>query len=124
MTGQVAATASRSRRNLRQRGELIGDFDILLLSNFVCQVVMHTYGAYMRTTLLIADELYADVKRLAAGRRTSVSRVVSDALRRELSGSAAAERPARVCIPVFGDPGQGTVDTKPLELDALLHDEL
>lgn len=77
----------------------------------------------MRTTLLIPDELYADVKRLAAGRRTSVSRVVNDALRRELGGSAAATRPGRVCIPVFGEPSWGVVDTKPMQLDALLHDE-
>ena len=78
---------------------------------------------YMRTTLLIPDELYADVKRLAAGRRTSVTRVIHDALRRELVGSAAGMPPARVSIPVFGDPKQGRVDTKPMELDALGHED-
>ena len=36
----------------------------------------------MRTTLMIHDSLYKEVKRVAAGRQASVSQVVNDALRR------------------------------------------
>lgn len=78
----------------------------------------------MRTTLMIYDELYAEVKRLATGRRTSVSQVVNDALRRELSQAASRGSQSRVTIPVFGSGPQQVTDTSPAEFDAMLNDEI
>jgi len=78
----------------------------------------------MRTTLMIYDELYAEVKRLASGRRTSVSQVVNDALRRELNQSASRMGQTRVTIPVFGNSPQQVTDTSPAEFDALLNNEI
>lgn len=78
----------------------------------------------MRTTLMIYDELYAQIKRLATGRRTSVSQVVNDALRRELSQAGSRVSQTRVTIPVFGGALQKVTDTSPAEFDAMLNDEI
>ena len=78
----------------------------------------------MRTTLMIHDELYAEVKRLATGRRTSVSQVVNDALRRELSQAVTRVGQMRVTIPVFGSSPHQVTDTSPAEFDAMLNDEI
>jgi hypothetical protein len=77
----------------------------------------------MRTTLIINDELVAAAKRLAAERRTNVSQVVCDALRRELDVSGSRAPSFSLPIPVYGGGGSGTVDTTPAEFDALRHDE-
>lgn len=77
----------------------------------------------MRTTLVIHDELYQDVKRLAAGRRSSVSQVVNDALRRELLAPACDPSRARISIPVYGHAKPHSSDTTPAELDELLQQE-
>ncbi|HQW28051.1 MAG: hypothetical protein KA152_03890 [Verrucomicrobiales bacterium] len=76
----------------------------------------------MRTTLVINDELVAATKRLAADRRTSVSQVVNDALRRELAESTTRSASLSLSIPVYGGSGSRLLDTAPAELDALLHD--
>lgn len=73
---------------------------------------------------MIHDELYAEVKRLAVGRRASVSQVVNDALRRELSQAASGLRAPRVKIPVFGSSLQKAADTSPAEFDAMGNDEM
>lgn len=78
----------------------------------------------MRTTLMIYDELYLQVKRLATGRRTSVSQVVNDALRRELSQAESRVSQTRVTIPVYGGSSQKITDTSPAEFDAMLNDEI
>jgi len=83
----------------------------------------HHYAARMRTTLMIHDELYSEVKRVAAGRRTSVSQVVNDALRREVSGNAQRMKVPLVRIPVFGPSTDGSTDTSPAEFDALLNED-
>jgi Arc/MetJ-type ribon-helix-helix transcriptional regulator len=85
---------------------------------------MHHYATYMRTTLMIYDELYLQVKRLAAGRRTSVSQVVNDALRRELSQAGSRGSQTRVSIPVYGGSSHQITDTSPAEFDAMLNDEI
>lgn len=96
----------------------------MLCSHFPLDAdISHNYAMRMRTTLMISDELYVEVKRLAAGRRTTVSRVVNDALRRELGGSVERNRPARVSIPVFGDLRSGVLDSTPEELDVLAHED-
>jgi len=77
----------------------------------------------MRTTLMIHDELYKEVKRVAAGRQASVSQVVNDALRRELVASAVGTERQRVSIPAYGKAGMNATDTSPAEFDALLQQE-
>lgn len=77
----------------------------------------------MRTTLMIHDELYQDVKRLAVGRRSTVSKIVNDALRRELLVPAGDTNRARISIPVYGYAGRSPADTTPAEFDALLQEE-
>lgn len=77
----------------------------------------------MRTTLVIHDELYKEVKNLAAARRASVSQVVNDALRRELREPANGAGRIRISIPVYGSAKQSITDTTPAELDALLQEE-
>ncbi len=78
----------------------------------------------MRTTLIINDELIAAAKRLAADRRTSVSQVVNDALRRELAESSTRNASLPLSIPVYGGVADRTADTTPAEFDSLLHDDL
>jgi len=77
----------------------------------------------MRTTLMIHDELYKEVKRVAAGRQASVSQVLNDALRRELAANASATERPRISIPVYGKAGMNPTDTSPAEFDALLQQE-
>ena len=77
----------------------------------------------MRTTLMIHDELYKEVKRVAAGRQASVSQVVNDALRRELAAPASGTDCPRVSIPVYGKAGMSATDTSPAEFDAMLQQE-
>lgn len=82
--------------------------------------MMHKYAPHMRTTLILNDELATAAKRLAADRRTSLSQLVNDALRRELESPARTHAP--LAIPVFGGTGGDHPDTSPAELDALGHD--
>ncbi len=82
----------------------------------------HHYASYIRTTLMIHDELYAEAKRVAAGRRMSVSQVVNDALRRELSENASRPKMPQVRIPVFGSSTDGGTDTSPAQFDAMLNE--
>ena len=84
---------------------------------------MHKYASSIRTTLVINDELVAAAKRLAADRRTSVSQVMNDALRRELAESASRAASLPLSIPVYGGTGGLPADTTPAEFDALLHDD-
>lgn len=71
----------------------------------------------MRTTLVLNDELAVAAKRLAALRRTSLSQVVNDALRREIERPSI--RPSSPAMPVYGGKGNLRPDTSPAELDAL-----
>lgn len=73
--------------------------------------------------MIINHELIAAAKRLAAERRTNVSQVVCDALRRELAASGEWASPFSLPIPVYGGGGGGPVDSTPAEFDGLLHDE-
>ena len=75
----------------------------------------------MRTTLILNDELAAAAKRVAADRRTSLSQLVNDALRRELEQPMPAGTPTT--IPVFAGTGDQRPDTSPAELDSLGHDD-
>lgn len=77
----------------------------------------------MRTTLIIPDSLFHQVKHLAVKRRTSLSQIINDALRKELQEPTTTEGKKGVKIPVFGGGMAEKVDTSPAELDAFLNEE-
>lgn len=78
----------------------------------------------MRTTLVLPDDVYRGVKRLAADQGRTVTSVVEEALRaalaRHLAGSAPARRPYRVRPTGSGglQPGVDLADSAAL-LDAM-----
>ena len=75
----------------------------------------------MRTTLIIEDELFVSVKKLAAERGSSVSGVVVEALRGFMNnGHHFAER-AKFVMPTF-DGGGERIDTTPVEFHQLEED--
>jgi hypothetical protein len=55
----------------------------------------------MRTTLVLDDQLYSDVRMLAAASHRSVSSVVEDALRRLLAQRAAEALTVATELPTF-----------------------
>jgi hypothetical protein len=55
----------------------------------------------MRTTLVLDDQVYAEVRMLAAASHRSVSSVVEDALRRLLATRAAEALPVATELPTF-----------------------
>lgn len=59
----------------------------------------------MRTTLTINDELLAEAKRLAAEKRTNLSAIVNDALRRALKRSGKKSETERFEMPTYGGKG-------------------
>lgn len=59
----------------------------------------------MRTTIRLDDDLLAAAKSRAAERRTTLTRVIEDALRAELSRRPSGDR-ERVRLPAFGDPAE------------------
>jgi len=61
--------------------------------------------------------------RASSARKTTVSRLVNDALRRELGGIPDQNRPAKVSIPVFGGARSDVLDTTPGDFDALAHED-
>jgi hypothetical protein len=75
----------------------------------------------MRTTLIIPDSLFHQVKHLAVKRRTSLSQIINDALRKELQEPTEGKKGVK--IPVFGGGMAEKVDTSPAELDAFLNEE-
>ncbi len=58
----------------------------------------------MRTTIHIHDELFAELKHIAADSGTTLTAVIHDAIRESLSRRRSAERPA-VELPVFHGTG-------------------
>lgn len=74
----------------------------------------------MRTTLILNDELVAEAKRRAADRRTSLSAVVNEALRRAMQGAPETGDAAAFSIPTYR-PGKARVlDTRPEDIHELL----
>ena len=71
----------------------------------------------MRITIELDDDLYAKVKRLAAGRGRTMSEIVQDALRESLTRQIHAQRP-RTELPVFH--GTGVLPDVELEDSAAL----
>lgn len=64
---------------------------------------------HMRTTLVIDDELFRELKRRAAEEGRTLSAVTQDALRRGLARGRPARRPRRVRLPSFS-MGRPSVD--------------
>ena len=58
----------------------------------------------MRTTIHIDDQLFAEIKRIAADTGTAPAAVIQDALRDSLSRRRSAERPA-IELPLFHGTG-------------------
>jgi hypothetical protein len=54
-----------------------------------------------RTTLLLDDALYAELKRLAAGERRTLTEIVERTLRLGLSGLQAVPRRRRITLPSY-----------------------
>lgn len=82
----------------------------------------HIYATYMRTTLILNDEIALASKKLAAERRVSFSQIVNDALRREIDGARHGQTHKPFSMPIFGLHAQSKVDTTPAEFDQLLDD--
>jgi hypothetical protein len=59
----------------------------------------------MRTTITLADDVLAEVKRLAVDSGTSMSKVVEDALRESLARRREAPLRPRVELPTDGSGG-------------------
>ncbi len=59
----------------------------------------------MRTTITLADDVLAEVKRLAVDSGTSMSKVVEDALRESLARRREAALRPRVELPTDGSGG-------------------
>lgn len=87
-----------------------------------CVCAVHKYAPYMRTTLILNDELAAAAKQLAARRRTSLSGLVNEALRRALAEGEAARPSPAFSMPVFSPRRARRIDTPPAEFDVLLND--
>lgn len=59
----------------------------------------------MRTTINLPDDLLADLKRLAATSRTTVTALIEDALRETLSRRRRKARQKREGVPTYGELG-------------------
>jgi len=72
----------------------------------------------MRTTINLPDQLLAQIKRLAAASRTTVTALVEDALREALSKRRGKRRRERVELTTYGkqglQPGADVDDTAAL----------
>jgi hypothetical protein len=68
----------------------------------------------MRTTLIIDDELFVSVKKLAAEEGCSVSFVVADALRGYVNNRERRTERSRFHMPTF-DGGGRSIDSQPVE---------
>jgi hypothetical protein len=74
----------------------------------------------MKTTLDLNDQLLADAKALAAQQRTSLTRLIEEALQLRLRANAAPANQRRVRLPVFKGRGGLVAGVDPLSNKALL----
>ncbi len=73
---------------------------------------------YMRTTLVLEEQLFRKAKKEAVAAGTTLSEVMNTALRKHLSGVGKKERKASFLMPVFGEEKQPWHQT-PAQLAAL-----
>jgi hypothetical protein len=78
------------------------------------------YHAAMKTTLDLNDQLLADAKALAAQQRTSLTRLIEEALQLRLRAKADSPRRGRVRLPVFKGRGGLAKGVNPMSNKALL----
>lgn len=76
----------------------------------------------MRTTITISDELLADAKRLAADRQSSLSVVISEALRQVIKENRAPATRAKFTIPTYGGDSMAQAIT-PADIAELIAEE-
>lgn len=74
----------------------------------------------MKTTLDLNDQLLADAKALAAQQRTSLTRLIEEALQLRLRGKGPSATRGRVRLPVFKGRGGLVTGVDPLSNKALL----
>ena len=74
----------------------------------------------MKTTLDLNDQLLADAKALAAQQRTSLTRVIEEALQLRLRAKADSAKQRRVRLPVFRGRGGLIAGVNALSNKALL----
>lgn len=74
----------------------------------------------MKTTLDLNDQLLADAKALAAQQRTSLTRLIEEALQLRLRAKVESPKRSRVRLPVFKGRGGLATGVNPLSNKALL----
>jgi hypothetical protein len=74
----------------------------------------------MKTTLDLNDQLLADAKALAAQQRTSLTRLIEEALQLRLRAQAGAPKRRRARLPVFKGRGGLVAGVNPLSNKSLL----
>ena len=81
------------------------------------------YGAFVRTTLALADDIHQELKRIARARNVSLTRVANDVLRAGLGYDARLDDPRRYRQRVF-ELGNPTVNLDhSVRIAAALEDE-
>lgn len=78
------------------------------------------YDQGMKTTLNLNDQLLADAKALAAQQRTSLTRVIEEALQLRLRAKEDSAKQRRVRLPVFKGRGGLIAGVNALSNKALL----
>ena len=78
------------------------------------------YHSAMKTTLDLNDQLLADAKALAAQQRTSLTRLIEEALQLRLRAKVESPKRSRVRLPVFKGRGGLATGVNPLSNKALL----
>lgn len=74
----------------------------------------------MKTTLDINDSLLTHAKALAAQQRTSLTRLIEEALRARLQGAAAPAKPTALRIPVIKGRGGLVAGVNPTSNKSML----
>lgn len=74
----------------------------------------------MKTTLDLNDQLLADAKALAAQQRTSLTRLIEEALQLRLRAKTASVARAKVRLPAYKGRGGLVAGVNPLSNKALL----
>jgi hypothetical protein len=89
-------------------------------SRFLHRRYRNLYHAGMKTTLDLNDQLLADAKALAAQQRTSLTRLIEEALQLRLRAQAGAPKRRRARLPVFKGRGGLVAGVNPLSNKSLL----
>jgi hypothetical protein len=72
----------------------------------------------MRTSLILDDQLVLRAKKLAAERRSSLSKIVNEALRNQLN-THKPKQTGTFQFPTYGRPSLPVIDSTPADISAL-----